>query len=214
MHCTKNSYDEMIRIGRFNQYHNLLDIGCGTCSDLLRVEKRYGIKMFGFDKNREVIESVQKLRPDLLVKIADAEEQNYPDKMFDGIIIKQVLSEVNNQREVLYLASCTLRSKGLIFLSDFYLKEEDKKQIKSAKELSEQAELDIIINGNCETRKLKRPSKYCVGRAFIKSDLLRLIDQAGLQVVQWEDAQDWIEAGSLNEYEGYCFVILRKKTTI
>jgi trans-aconitate methyltransferase len=213
MPSPKNSYDEMIRIGEFNQYHNLLDIGCGTCSDLLQVEKNYGIKMFGFDRNREAIKSAQKLRPDLRIKYADAEEQNYPDRMFDGIMLKQVLSEVNNQKEVLYLANCALSSSGLIFLADFYLKQEDIDVIEESKKLAEIAELDAIINGNCETRKLKRPSKYCVGRSFIKSEFLRLIYQVGLKVVQWYDAQNWLEARNLNEYESYFFVVLRKYTT-
>lgn len=204
------SRDEMIRIGGFNAYHNLLDIGCGDCRDLLAVEETYGIRMFGFDRDVEAIRAAQAQRPYLRIKDADAEEQNYPDRTFDGILMKQVFSEINNQMEALYLTACALREDGLLFLADYYIRTEDPEEIEAARRLAEAADQDAIENGNCETRKLKRPSRYCVGRAFTRAGLQELIDKAGLELVERVEASDWEEAGALGAHEGYFFAVLRR----
>ena len=76
--------------------------------------------------------------------------------------------------------------------------------------MAEAADRDAVENGNCITRKLKRPSKYCVGRAFTKEGLQELIHGAGLEVIRLEDASHWEEAGVLGPHEGYFFAVLRR----
>lgn len=207
---TRCSTEEMMRTGSFTIYQNLLDIGCGSCEDILTVEERYGVRMFGFDRDCRKIQKAQTQRPYLRVKEADAEEQNYPDQTFDGILMKKVLSEVNNQMEALYLAACALRREGLLFLADYGLRTEDLEEIETARKLAEAADRDAVENGNCITRKLKRPSKYCVGRAFTKEGLQELIHGAGLEVIRLEDASHWEEAGVLGPHESYFFAVLRR----
>lgn len=210
MSMRENSCEKMMRTGGFRFVHNLLDIGCGDCADILFMEEHYGVKMFGFDRDAGLIAAAQQKRPDLLIRTADAEEQNYPDRTFDGILMKQVLSEINSQQEALYLAACALRPGGILFLADYYLKAEDPAKIAAARRLAEEADREAVEHGNCETRKLKRPSRFCVGRAFTRDGLRELIDQAGLETVRWEDAGAWPEAGKLGAHEGYCLITLRK----
>lgn len=208
---TEGSVECMLKTGNFSRVSSLLDIGCGSGEDIAHVEAASGIKMFGFDKDEARIEEGWRRNPRALLRVADAEEQNYMDKSFDGILMKRVLSEINAQKEALYLARCALREHGLLFIADYYLRLEESGVILAAQRLAADGDKDAFLHGNCETRRRKRPSHYCVGRAFVKGSLLKLLDEVGLRLISWEDASHWPESGSLDFQEGYFFLTAGRK---
>lgn len=207
----ENSVDKMLDGGQFSRFASLLDIGCGYGEDVERVWERCGIRMFGFDKDEAKIGEALRRQPCAMLRVADAEEMNYPDRTFDGILMKQTLSAVNMQRDALYLARCALKDCGRLYIADYYLRTEDPVKIAAAKELASAADREASLHGNCASRQVKRPSRYCVGRAFVMSELLDLLKTAGLQILNWEDASHWKESEYLEPQEGYFFLIAKRK---
>lgn len=207
----ENSVDKMLDGGRFGPFAALLDIGCGYGEDVGQVWERCGIRMFGFDKDEAKIDEALRRQPRAMLRVADAEEMNYPDRTFDGILMKQTLSAVNMQRDALYLARCALKDCGILYIADYYLRTEDPAKIAAARELASAADREAILRGNCASRQVKRPSRYCVGRAFVMSELLDLLETAGLQMLNWEDASHWQESGYLEPQEGYFFLTAKRK---
>lgn len=207
----ENSVDKMLDSGGFGRFASLLDIGCGYGKEVEQVWEQRGIRMFGFDKDEAKIDEALRRQPCAMLRVADAEEMNYPDRTFDGILMKQTLSAVNMQRDALYLARCALKDSGRLYIADYYLRVEDPAKVAAARELATTADREAILHGNCVSRQVKRPSRYCVGRAFVMSELLDLLEESGLQMLNWEDASHWEESGSLEPQEGYFFLTARRK---
>jgi SAM-dependent methyltransferase len=102
-----NRYPELKNRG------NVLDIGCGRCTELIKY-KEYGWKCFGLDLDSDVKEIGEK--HELNIFIGELEEANFPDNYFDLIIMKHSLEHIHNSNDILKEIHRILRVDGILYI--------------------------------------------------------------------------------------------------
>ena len=116
--------DQLLK-GRFEQHHEILDAGCGQGRNLMYFV-RNGYRVFGFDKNKDVIhilknsiESIDSSYPTDRFITANVEDLPYPDHKFDAIISVAVLHFAENEDHFFKMASelvRVLKPGGILFV--------------------------------------------------------------------------------------------------
>ncbi len=181
----------------------LLDIGCGKGDNMAFINEAYNVTVLGIDNNAAEILEGRKKYPKNLMNIGDAELLPYPGQMFSGVLMNEVLSEINMLQDVIYQAKVMLKKNGFLCISDYYIKNPKADDIRRAAGLAEKEEQKSNQQGNCENRKMKRPSRYCIGRAFIKDKLFELLNNMGFQIDFWDGELEPAGSSRLKAGEGY-----------
>jgi 2-polyprenyl-3-methyl-5-hydroxy-6-metoxy-1,4-benzoquinol methylase len=106
-----------LRKNGITQYGNLLDIGCGNgvIADYFQKE---GATVTGIDPNPEVIKEAKKYQSCTFF-IQNGTNLQFPDSLFDTIIINDVLEHVpyNQASKLLREAKRVMNSKGRMYIS-------------------------------------------------------------------------------------------------
>ena len=92
---------------------NVLDIGCGDCSSLLEIEN-IGAKAYGIETDENVSSIAKSLN--LQVHIGSIEDNPFPDKSFDLIIMNQVIEHIPEPDKSLKLIMKRLSPNGRLIM--------------------------------------------------------------------------------------------------
>ncbi len=82
-------FDQLLK-GRFDNCHNVLDVGCGGGRNLVYLSK-CGLDIYGVDQDQEVLDRAISLLPNGKFECALADKLNYVDNNFDVVICNAVL---------------------------------------------------------------------------------------------------------------------------
>jgi SAM-dependent methyltransferase len=107
----------------------ILDYGCGygrTVNDLLS----YGYtNVVGIDSSLLMIERGHRMYPHLDLQVLPASGLSYADESFDAVLLFAVLTCIptnKGQQDLLQNLIRLLRPGGLLYISDYYLQEDDR----------------------------------------------------------------------------------------
>ncbi len=93
---------------------NVLDIGCGDCSSLLEIENQ-GANSFGIEADENVLSISKKLN--LKVHIGSIEDNPFPGKSFDLIIMNQVIEHLPEPDKSLEIIKKRLSPGGRLLMN-------------------------------------------------------------------------------------------------
>jgi len=109
----------------------ILDYGCGygrVCQKL--VEEGY-INIVGVDSSIEMIQRGRKFSPGLSLEVLPSSGLDYPDDFFDAVLLIAVLTCIptdTGQQSLLIELKRILRPKGLIYISDYVLQDDERNE--------------------------------------------------------------------------------------
>lgn len=110
----------------------ILDVGCGVGILPLELAKKYNVKVYGVDIDKEDIELAKKFKRILKIKNVDFSLGNitrlrFKSGSFDKIVCSEVLEHVSNDKKALKELKRVLKDNGKIIITTPYLKEGEKK---------------------------------------------------------------------------------------
>jgi len=160
----------------------VLDAGCGLGKWVLYL-RRHGYDALGVDYSRQAIEMVKAFDPTAPVECGDVGRLPYPDRAFDAYLSIGVLQHYREgPRQALEEAKRIVKDQGLFFL--------DIPVLTWINGLSYRCLYRPMawVKANPILRKLLRkrppPPKLFVGYRYTKREILRLLNDAGLDVVE------------------------------
>ena len=111
----------------------ILDYGCGygrTVDELLN----HGYpNVVGIDSSPLMIERGHRMYPYLDLQVLPASGLSYPDESFDAVLLFAVLTCVptnEGQRRLINSLTRVLRPGGLLYISDYYLQEDERNRVR------------------------------------------------------------------------------------
>jgi arsenite methyltransferase len=154
--------DRAMELCKFQPGARLLDVGCGCGGTVEYLNTRYNMKVTGIDPSKTLIERGKARNSKLDIRSGEGEFLEFPSLTFDGILMECTLSLMENHIEAIHEAYCVLRKGGKLIISDFYLKDNEKR-VKS-----------------------RNPSS-CIDGAFNAEELRSLITEMGFSILTWEE---------------------------
>lgn len=111
-------------VGNWAKYlkpgQSILDVGCGFGGTYTQSLLNSGIKVFGIDPSRSLIQEHQKRFPDVLVSCESAEQSSFFDDKFDGVLSVGLIFLLSPDDQILVLQkmATALKAGGrLLFTS-------------------------------------------------------------------------------------------------
>lgn len=186
-----NITDRGIEKANFKGGSRILDVGCGS-GDTVNHLNEIGLKAEGIDINLVKISEAKAKYPGIDVKFGDGGFlDEYMSFTFDGIIMEDSLSEINQPDEVLHEAYCVMKKGGRIVIRDIYEKDPDPNKVKAtAIEAVRQARIPHK-EGECDEGTTERLVDFRLHGAFFKEPLIKqLEDEIGFRVISFEDLEE------------------------
>lgn len=109
----------LLSLGKGDSEKKILDVGCGTGKDLIRMRKEgFDGELFGIDIAEGILSVAQRTNTAEKTSVhfsrGDAEKLPFPDASFDTIIFKHSLQNVYQPRTALLEAKRVLKHRGRI----------------------------------------------------------------------------------------------------
>jgi len=122
--------DRLVRDLQAQAGQTVVEIGCGTARNLIRIAERYpGVKLYGLDASREMLRTAEesiaraKLSGRIALKHGLAEDVTSRffghDEPFDHAIFSYSLSMIPDWRAALQAAASSVRAEGRVHVVDF-----------------------------------------------------------------------------------------------
>jgi|SRR3989344_9310097 len=99
-----------------NDIDNVLEVGCASGEYISYYSERCK-KIFGIDPNEDLIKKAKLDYPKIDFRIGSAENIPFKDKIFDVVILGDVLEHVNNEAKSLNEIYRVLKSEGILILT-------------------------------------------------------------------------------------------------
>ena len=188
---TFDKTDRGLAIAGFKEGSRILDIGCGG-GETVNYLNEQGLKAEGIDINLSKISEAKANYPGIDVKFGDGSFlDNYMSFTFDGIIMEDSLSSINQPDEALHEAYCVMKKGGRLVITDVYEKDPDPKQIKAVGIEAARRAMIPHKEGECDEGTTERLVDFRFKGAFFKGPLIDQIeDEIGFRLVKFEDLGD------------------------
>ncbi|TRZ52388.1 MAG: class I SAM-dependent methyltransferase [Dehalococcoidia bacterium] len=104
-----------------NKVRTILDVGCGTCTPMIRLLSE-GFKVKGFDFSEEMVKAGKKelekagVAPNLISQGNLEDDSTLPDKKFDAILALGVFPHLSDEAKALSNMGRRLNKGGLVFI--------------------------------------------------------------------------------------------------
>jgi len=183
-----NITDRGIKTANFKTGSRMLDVGCGS-GDTVNHLNEMDFKAEGIDINLVKISEAKAKYPGIDVKFGDGSFlDEYMSFTFDGVLIEDTLSHINQPDEALHEAYCVMKKGGRIIIRDIYEIDPDPNKIKAtAIEAARQARIPHK-EGDCDEGTVERLVDFRLRGVFFKEPLVRqLEDEIGFKVISFED---------------------------
>lgn len=183
-----NITDRGIEKANFKAGSRMLDVGCGS-GDTVNHLNEMGFKAEGIDINLVKISEAKTKYPGIDVKFGDGSFlDEYMSFTFDGVLMEDSLSQINQPDEALHEAYCVMKKGGRIIIRDKYEINPDPNKIKAtAIEAARQARIPHK-EGECDEGTTERLVDFRLRGVFYKDQLLsQLEDEIGFRVMKFED---------------------------
>ena len=187
--------DKSLGIAGFKKGSRILDVGCGEGDTVNHLNER-GFKAEGIDINLAKISEAKAKYPGIDVKFGDGSFlDDYMSFTFDGVVMEDSLSLINQPDEALHEAYCVMKKGGRIIIRDIYEIDPDPNKVKATGiEAARQARIPHK-EGDCDEGTVERLVDFRLKGAFFKEPLLKqLEDEIGFRVMTFEDLGDTEEA--------------------
>lgn len=112
----------IVKLGKLKGSEIILDLGCGNGDTLSSLREKYNHqgKMFGIDVAPGILNQAVKLnrkeKLNIKFSVGDGRLLKFPSDIFDVVIIKHVLHNVDNHQKVLLECYRVLKSNGKLIL--------------------------------------------------------------------------------------------------
>lgn len=185
----------------------ILDIGCGYGDTAEFLTKEMGMEVIGIDQSKELVKKAQEKYPDIQIQFGEADFLEFTSYEFDAVIMECVFSVAYLKTEVLHEIYCVLKKGGSLIISDLYNKDPNPEKVKKAMDDVKKALTTPKEEGSCADQTI--PPEFMVDGAFIKDELIKGAEDAGLKLESWEDksselasfvGEKIMEYGTLEKY--------------
>ncbi|PKO13445.1 MAG: SAM-dependent methyltransferase [Chloroflexi bacterium HGW-Chloroflexi-10] len=109
----------------------ILDYGCGYGRVCQKLADEGYTNIVGIDSSAEMIQRGNKLYPGLSLEVLPSSGIDYPDNSFDAVLLIAVLTCIPTnagQQSLLTDLKRILRPKGIIYISDYVLQDDERNQ--------------------------------------------------------------------------------------
>jgi len=113
--------DFVVERPKQNKVRTILDVGCGTCTPMIRLLSE-GFKVKGFDFSEEMVKAGKKelekagVAPNLISQGNLEDDSTLPDKKFDAILALGVFPHLSDEAKALSNMGRRLNKGGLVFI--------------------------------------------------------------------------------------------------
>jgi SAM-dependent methyltransferase len=145
--------------------HRVLDVACGLGSTASYLTCRWGVQTWGLDAHADFLEEARRRDWEVDWVLGDAKAIPFLDGYFDAVFAECFLSAADDPVGILREIRRVLRPGGRLAMSDVYLR-------------------------NPGARISFAPPATCLAGSCDKETTIRLITEAGLDLVLWEDRSD------------------------
>lgn len=159
--------EDGVRLAKLNLGMKVLDVGCGIGSTLQYLNKDFGIDGIGVDFSDSILENGRKVNPELDLRKGEGGQLDFPSTTFDAVLMECTLSLFPNQSNALLEAYRVLKVGGKLVISDFYLRD--------------------TKSQDCTSSEGFVPIGSCINGAFEKEELIKVIEDIGYYIIEWED---------------------------
>ncbi|MDO4869854.1 MAG: class I SAM-dependent methyltransferase [Bacillota bacterium] len=180
--------DKGLDIAGLKKGSRILDVGCGE-GDTVNHLNEQGYQAEGIDINLVKISAAKEKFPGIDVKFGDGSFlDNYMSFTFDGIMMEDTLSYINQPDEALHEAYCVMKKGGRLIIRDIYEKDPEEQKLTAVRmEASRRARIPHK-EGECDEGTTERYVDFRLNGAFFKEPFIRqLEDEIGFRVMKFED---------------------------
>ncbi|MBR9691485.1 class I SAM-dependent methyltransferase [Candidatus Woesearchaeota archaeon] len=176
----------------------VLDLGCGY-GRLSGFFASKGCRVYGIDINENAIEEAKKNPElkDIEFSVQDATNTNFENNFFDVVVSQAVFACMDLPARKKLISECyrILKPSGILCVSEFGQIDENAKYEEHAKATGEYG--TVIVKNPDETERFRTHN-------FAKSELEKLIEEAGLKVLSYENPDFTTISG--NSHPGHIFI--------
>lgn len=157
---------EMLEVCRLEPYSMVLDMGCGHGTTLALLD-RLGHCPYGVDISTTLLGKAMDVVPKAILARASADKTPFSETFFDLVLAECVLSLMSPPDDMLKEARRVLKPKGLLSLTDIYLRE-------------------VREGADCDLSNLK----CCLKGALELDELKELIEKNNFEIIHVSDHTD------------------------
>ena len=160
-----------------------LDVGCGLGATTYHLRNKYRFNAFGIDRSAAFLNEISNNEHPSTVFQAEGHALPFFDETFDAVISECVLSLIRNVQPVMKELFRVLAPGGYLIVSDIYQRSPETNRNSSAYDKFES----------------------CLNYAPSRDDSLKVVQNAGFEVVLWEDHSKYLKelaAKLIFEYGG------------
>ena len=118
----------------------ILDYGCGYGRVCQKLSEAGYTNIVGVDSSSEMIQRGRELYPELSLEVLPNSGLDYPDNYFDAVLLIAVLTCIPTdagQQNLLTDLTRILRPKGMIYISDYVLQDDERNQQRYQRNMEE-----------------------------------------------------------------------------
>jgi ubiquinone/menaquinone biosynthesis C-methylase UbiE len=146
----------------------VLDLGCGTGSDLAEMQSR-GASIFGIDASKEMVRIARETLPDADIKVGVFENIPFPDQSFDIVISKWAFQTSPDIDPIYSEIARVLKPNGqLIYLSSHPVRQFIEKKRKAKNYFHKEIVESVFFDGQVTAREPSHTLNEYLSPAFFE----------------------------------------------